>query len=190
MKHDKIDALGYVEVHGLAAAIETADAMLKSAEVCLLRQLLRDPAQITIVVEGSLGACRAAIDAGQASATRMGAFIASQVMGRPARDTADFVLTLAEAGRQPFSQKSAPSASIMTAAQTEKQKEPLEPADDAQILSALAGFPGGFSAQNLARRIGGRPGQVKERLEALCASGKLAKHQGRYALAEPHGVEP
>ena len=97
-----IDALGFVEVRGLAAAIETADAMLKSADVRLLRQLLRDPALTTITVEGSLGACSAAVDAGRAAAQRMDGFVAATVMGRPANDTADFVLRLAEAGRAPF----------------------------------------------------------------------------------------
>mgnify|MGYP002151035788 CR=1 FL=1 len=97
MAHDSsaaIDALGFVEVRGLAAAIETADAMLKSADVRLLRQLLRDPALTTITVEGSLGACSAAVDAGRAAAQRMDGFVAATVMGRPANDTAEFVLRL------------------------------------------------------------------------------------------------
>ena len=54
MTHEQINALGFVEVRGLAAAIETADAMLKCADVRLLRQLLRDPVQTTLTVEGSL----------------------------------------------------------------------------------------------------------------------------------------
>ena len=47
MTQERINALGFVEVRGLAAAIETADAMLKCADVRLLRQLLRDPVHHT-----------------------------------------------------------------------------------------------------------------------------------------------
>ena len=84
----------------MAAAIETADAMLKCAAVRLLRQLQRDPAQITLVVEGELGACAAAVEAGKASAQRMDALVAGHLLGRPAADTNAFVLTLAEASRE------------------------------------------------------------------------------------------
>ena len=189
MANDTINALGYVEVRGLVAAIETADAMLKCAEVRLLRQLLRDPAQTTITVEGSLGACRAAVDAGQAAATRMGAFVASQVMGRPARDTAEFVLRLAEAGREPFGQRSARVAASAKPAPKAVQPVPeLEQADDGEsdkLLAALAGVVAGSGAQALARRIGTTTASVRQRLDALCASGRLVKCGARYRLAKP-----
>jgi ethanolamine utilization protein EutK len=206
--NDRINALGFIEVRGLAAAIETADCMLKSAEVRLLRQLLRDPVQTTITVEGSLGACRAAIDAGQASAIRMGAFVASQVMGRPANDTADFVLRLAEAGREPFGQlspqpRSAPAKAFANASATASaaasafapaaapapQARPTasDAGVDQKILAALAGLPGGYGAQSLAKRVGGTIASVRQRLEALCSSGKLIKRGSRYLLAKPGG---
>ena len=189
MDNDTINSLGYVEVRGLTAAIETADAMLKCAEVRLLRQLLRDPMQITIVVEGSLGACRAAVDAGQAAATRMDAFVACQVMGRPARDTAEFVLRLAEAGREPFGQPSPRVAASAKPAPKAVQPAPdLEKADDGEsdkLLAALAGVIAGSGAQALARRIGSTTASVRQRLDALCASGRLVKCGARYRLAKP-----
>ena len=188
-QNDSINALGFIEVRGLAAAIEVADAMLKCAEVRLLRQLLRDPVQTTITVEGSLGACRAAVDAGQAAATRMGAFVAGQVLGRPARDTADFVLRLAEAGRAPFGQRPPRSA---TTAQPQAVRPPAAPAiksandgENADILAALAGLPGGQGLQRLARHLGATTASMRTRLEALCASGQLVKRGSRYLLAKP-----
>ena len=60
----KIDALGFLEVRGLVAAIEAADAMLKAADVKLIRSHQVDPRFFTLVVEGDLAACRAAVDAG------------------------------------------------------------------------------------------------------------------------------
>ena len=202
-----IDALGFVEVQGLAAAIETADAMLKSANVRLLRQLLRDPALTTITVEGSLGACSAAVDAGRAAAQRMDGFVAATVMGRPAHDTADFVLKLAEAGRAPFGPPLAKAAAVplakpatvpvakaaalpvATAATSAAVAKATRPApDDDALLAALAGLPGGYGAQSLARRLGGTSAEVRLRLDALCARGKLVKRGSRYLLAKPGGA--
>ena len=189
MANDTINSLGYVEVRGLAAAIETADAMLKCAEVRLLRQLLRDPMQTTIIVEGSLGACRAAVDAGQAAATRMDAFVAGLVMGRPARDTAEFVLRLAEAGREPFGSKPPRVAASARPAPKAVQATPeVEKADDGEsdkLLAALAGVVGGSGAQALARRLGTTTASVRQRLDALCAGGRLVKCGARYRLAKP-----
>ena len=199
-----IDALGFVEVQGLAAAIETADAMLKSANVRLLRQLLRDPALTTITVEGSLGACSAAVDAGRAAAQRMDGFVAATVMGRPAHDTADFVLKLAEAGRAPFGPPLAKvpavpvtkpatvpvakAVALAAAAPAAVAKATRPAPDDDALLAALAGLPGGYGAQSLARRLGGTSAEVRLRLDALCARGKLVKRGSRYLLAKPGGA--
>ena len=189
--NDTINALGYVEVGGLAAAIETADAMLKCADVRLLRQLLRDPMQTTIIVEGALGACRAAVDAGQAAALRMDAFVACQVMGRPARDTAEFVLKLAEAGREPFGsskpQRAAPTAKPTPKNAPAPEIESPDEGENAKLLAALAGVVGGSGAQALARRLGTTTASVRQRLEALCERGQLVKCGARYRLAKPGG---
>ena len=191
--NDTINALGYVEVGGLAAAIETADAMLKCADVRLLRQLLRDPMQTTIIVEGALGACRAAVDAGQAAALRMDAFVACQVMGRPARDTAEFVLKLAEAGREPFGsskpQRTAPTAKPASRTAPPTAIESPDDGENAKLLAALAGVLGGSGAQALARRLGTTTASVRQRLDALCERGQLIKCGARYRLAKTGAKE-
>jgi ethanolamine utilization protein EutK len=86
-----INALGSVEVYGLVAGIEAADAMLKSAQVRLLRQYEVHPGLITLAIEGDLGACRAAVAAGVAAASRIGTVISSHVIGRPDGDTETMV---------------------------------------------------------------------------------------------------
>lgn len=65
-----INALGLLEVDGMVAAIDAADAMLKAANVRLLSHEVLDPGRLTLVVEGDLAACRAALDAGCAAARR------------------------------------------------------------------------------------------------------------------------
>lgn len=67
-----INALGLLEVDGMVAAIDAADAMLKAANVRLLSHEVLDPGRLTLVVEGDLAACRAALDAGCAAAMRTG----------------------------------------------------------------------------------------------------------------------
>ena len=87
-----IDALGFVEVFGYVAALEAADAMLKTADVRLLAVHELNPGMITIEVEGNLAACRVAVNAGRDAATRVGKVIATHVIGRPDVDTEDMVL--------------------------------------------------------------------------------------------------
>ena len=48
----RIDAIGFVEVVGLVAAIAAADAMVKAARVRLLKQHIIFPGWVTVVVEG------------------------------------------------------------------------------------------------------------------------------------------
>ena len=74
-----INALGLLEVDGMVAAVDAADAMLKAANVRLLSHEVLDPGRLTLVVEGDLAACRAALDAGSAAAQRTGRVISRPV---------------------------------------------------------------------------------------------------------------
>ncbi len=47
-----INALGLLEVDGMVAAVDAADAMLKAANVRLLSHEVLDPGRLTLVVEG------------------------------------------------------------------------------------------------------------------------------------------
>lgn len=89
-----INALGLLEVYGFVAGVEAMDAMLKSANVRLLSHSVTPSALITIVVEGDLAACRAALDAGSAAAERIGGIvICRKDLGRPEKDTERMVLS-------------------------------------------------------------------------------------------------
>ncbi len=76
-------ALGLLETVGLVAAIEAADAMLKTAEVRLVRQQRTNPALITHVVTGDTAAVQAAVDAGAMAAERVGKVAARLVIPSP-----------------------------------------------------------------------------------------------------------
>lgn len=79
-------ALGLVETLGLVAAIEAADAMLKAADVRLVRKHRVDPGRISHIVVGETAAVQAAVDAGTAAAARLGKVFGSLVIPRPSDD--------------------------------------------------------------------------------------------------------
>lgn len=79
-----MQAIGFIETRGLVAAIESADAMLKAAEVHLVERTFVKGGIVTITITGDVAACKAAVDAGVASVNRMGGTILSQhVIPRP-----------------------------------------------------------------------------------------------------------
>lgn len=78
-------ALGLIETIGLIAAIESADAMLKAANVSLLEKNYVGGGLVTVVVTGDVGAVKAAVEAGGAAVRNLdGALLLSEhVIPRP-----------------------------------------------------------------------------------------------------------
>ncbi len=76
-----------IETRGLIASIEAADAMVKAADVTLLRQEKADAALVTIVVEGDVSAVFAAVEAGREAANRFGTVISHLVIPHPDIET-------------------------------------------------------------------------------------------------------
>jgi len=167
-----IHALGFVEVYGLATGIEAADAMLKSARVRLLRQYEVHPGLITLTIEGDLAACRAAVAAGVAAASRVGTVISSNVMGRPDEDTETMILDLIP---RPSAGKNPPPG---------KPKAPLVPpqSSDAvdEVLEFIAKAKRGRSWHEIAKRFPGTSQRLRKELDAHVESGRLNKVGARY----------
>jgi ethanolamine utilization protein EutM len=82
MAHTEI-ALGMIETRGTVAAIEAADAMVKSAAVTLIGKERAGGGLIAVMVRGETCAVRAAVEAGSAAAARVGEVIAVHVIPRP-----------------------------------------------------------------------------------------------------------
>ncbi len=76
-------AIGIVETRGLPAAIEAADAMLKSAKVSLLDYRKVGSGLVAIVIQGDVGAVQAAVDTGRERAARVGELIGYNVIPNP-----------------------------------------------------------------------------------------------------------
>ncbi len=90
------DALGMIECRSFAATVEAADAMVKAARVDLVGYEKTGGGYTTVVVRGDVAAVKAACDAGQTAATRVGEVVAVHVIARPHRNV-DAVIPL---GRQ------------------------------------------------------------------------------------------
>ena len=80
------DALGMVETKGLVGAIEAADAMVKAANVSLVGYEKIGSGLVTVMVRGDVGAVKASVDAGAASARAGGEVVSVHVIPRPHSD--------------------------------------------------------------------------------------------------------
>lgn len=90
-------SLGLIETRGLVAAIEAADAMMKAANVQLMGKENIGAGYVTVIVEGDVGAVKAAVDAGAAAAKRVGEVVSVHVIARPHSDVESLVQKTREA---------------------------------------------------------------------------------------------
>ncbi|MBC8422783.1 BMC domain-containing protein [bacterium] len=90
------DALGMIECRSFAAMVEAADAMVKAARVELVNYEKTGGGYTTAVIRGDVAAVKAACDAGQTAAARVGEIVSVHVIARP-HGNVDLVIPL---GRQ------------------------------------------------------------------------------------------
>jgi len=90
------DALGMIETKGFTAMVEAADAMVKAAKVELVGYEKIGGGYVTALVRGDVAAVKAATEAGQRAAERVGELVSVHVIPRPHANI-DLVLPL---GRQ------------------------------------------------------------------------------------------
>lgn len=76
------EAIGLVETKGLVSTIEASDAMLKSANVQLVKQVQIGGAYVTTIIRGDVGSVRAAVDAGAAAASKVGDLVCAHIIPR------------------------------------------------------------------------------------------------------------
>lgn len=103
-----MNALGMIETRGLVASIEAADAMVKAASVTLISKTHVGGGLVTVMVEGDVGAVKAATDAGAAAAERVGELISVHVIPRPAADVAHILDRRPEPKPEPEPEPTAP----------------------------------------------------------------------------------
>jgi len=77
------DALGMIETKGFVAMVEAADAMVKAAKVELVGYEKIGGGVVTAIVRGDVAAVKAATEAGQRAAERVGELVSVHVIPRP-----------------------------------------------------------------------------------------------------------
>ncbi len=87
------DAIGLIETRGYVGLVEASDAMVKAANVELVKSVQIGGALITTIVKGDVGSVKAAVEAGKEAANRVGNLVASHVIARPAAELTKFFTT-------------------------------------------------------------------------------------------------
>ncbi|RME94074.1 MAG: BMC domain-containing protein [Verrucomicrobia bacterium] len=80
------EALGMIETKGYVGAVEASDAMVKAANVSLVKTIPIGGGFITVLAQGDVGSVKAAVDAGARAAGRVGELISSHIIPRPHED--------------------------------------------------------------------------------------------------------
>src|SRR5580692_3410844 len=77
------EALGMIETKGFVGLVEASDAMVKAARVELVGYERIGGGYVTAIVRGDVAAVKAATEAGQRAAERVGELVSVHVIPRP-----------------------------------------------------------------------------------------------------------
>lgn len=90
-----MQALGLIETKGLIVATESADAMLKAADVKLLEKTYVGGGLVCIAVTGDVGAVKAAVEAGGAAVRKIDEklLVSQHIIPRPHEELGNIIVT-------------------------------------------------------------------------------------------------
>jgi ethanolamine utilization protein EutM len=80
------EAIGMIETKGYVGSVEASDAMVKAANVTLVKTISIGGGLITVFATGDIGSIKAAVDAGSKAAGRVGELVGSHILARPHED--------------------------------------------------------------------------------------------------------
>ena len=86
-------AVGLVETKGLISLVAATDAMVKAANVQVVRRIEIGAGLVTVIVSGDVGSVRAAVEAGARVAGQVGELVSSHVIANPAEGVVEAFLT-------------------------------------------------------------------------------------------------
>ncbi len=79
-------AIGMIETKGYVAALAAADAMVKAANVAIVSREEVGDGLVSVVINGDVGAVKAATEAGAETASQVGELVSVHVIPRPHAD--------------------------------------------------------------------------------------------------------
>jgi ethanolamine utilization protein EutM len=77
------EAIGMIETKGYVGSVEASDAMVKAANVTLVKTIAIGGGLITVLAKGDIGSIKAAVDAGAKAASKVGELVSSHIIARP-----------------------------------------------------------------------------------------------------------
>jgi ethanolamine utilization protein EutM len=80
------NAIGFVETRGFVAAYAAGDAMVKAANVTIIGREQVGAGLVSVLVQGDVGAVKAATEAGAEAARNVGEVVSVHVIPRPHPD--------------------------------------------------------------------------------------------------------
>ena len=83
-------AIGMIETRGYVAALASADAMVKAANVEIVARNEVGGGLVSVVIRGDVGAVKAATEAGAEAGNAVGEVVAVHVIPRPHQDLAKY----------------------------------------------------------------------------------------------------
>ena len=85
-------AIGLVETKGLIGLVAATDAMVKAANVQVVKRIGIGGGLVTLIVKGDVASVRAAVEAGTRVAGQVGELVSSHVIPNPAKGVAEVFL--------------------------------------------------------------------------------------------------
>ena len=85
-------AIGLVETKGLIALVAATDAMVKAANVQVVKRIGIGGGLVTLIVKGDVASVRAAVEAGTRVAGQLGELVGSHVIANPAEGVLEIFL--------------------------------------------------------------------------------------------------
>lgn len=123
-------SLGLIEVVGLAAALEAADAALKAANIELLGyELTKGGGLVVVKLCGDVGAVTAGVQAGKTAASKVSKVWSTHVIPRPHDQLSCIVVQDIKLKKQDQSLETIPTVSQVIQEEEEMIEETSEPAE-------------------------------------------------------------
>jgi ethanolamine utilization protein EutM len=181
-------SFGFIETRGLIGAVEAADAMAKAANVRLVSRQGIGAGLVTVVCEGDLASCQAAVDAGRNAAVRVGELVAAHVIARPDRDTEALVKVML--GHEPGPLLPASSGDDGAGSKVATEIKPPSSArrpTEKDVLSLLSSHSGGMACEEICQALGMERAGVLSSIKKLMDGGSVEKvHRKYYARSGRH----
>ncbi len=165
---------GFIETRGFVAAVTAADAMVKAADVQLLKFRKVGGALITIVVKGNLAACQAAVEAGAKAAQAIGLLVSSHIIANPYPDTQNQVENMPKGRGGRKGQK--------RTVRQRPQQPPAKVTDSEIVLNFLKKRKRGATLMEIAAVLQKTPAETRVVIKQLMDQNKIEKIRQMYFL--------